>query len=372
MERVDNNKLKVKSFADVPYEPPEWLVEPYFPLKKITLLQGDPGSGKTAFMCKMAALVSTGGKLLDRQVKQGNVLMLSVEDDASTLRGRIEAGGGDISRCYFVDESYAVTFAHEGLQDAIRETDARLVIFDPIQNFFGAGLQMNQSNETRPILGYLAAVAQETNCSIVLVAHMAKSRDTKSQVLRSLGSADIPGAARSVLQIGRDPANTGRCVAAHVKSSNAAPGKSIGYTIGERGGVILGDYVGLTAGDLDAARTRTTHSVPYESEPLVVVVRKLMAENDNIALLSYESLNKIAGTSHDGKTWSADVKRLAREIYVHDKVTVYGGRKTESDYVLNGKTVKSCGKAVRGVSIRKAHQIDLDKLLGDDNDDERD
>ena len=369
---MDNpNKLIIKSFADVPYEPPQWLIEPYFPLNKVTLLQGDPGAGKTAFMCKMSALVSTGGKLIDKHAEHGNVLVLSVEDDASTLRGRIEAGGGDIEKCFCVDKAYAVTFLHEGLPDAIKETNARLVWFDPIQSFFGSGVQMNQSNETRPILGQLEAVAQETNCAIVLVAHMAKSRDMKSQVLRSLGSVDIPGAARSVIQIGRDPVNSGRCVAAHVKSSNSVIGRSISYTIGERGGVTLGDYVDLSADDLDAARTRVKQVATYEQEPLVIIVRKLMAENDSIDLFSYESLNKIARTSHEGQTWNAEVKRLAREIYVHDQITITCGvRKIENDYILNGELVKSCGKVVRGMSIRKAPKIDLDKLLGDDNDDE--
>ncbi|MDR1003195.1 MAG: AAA family ATPase [Oscillospiraceae bacterium] len=359
---ADEHKLIVKSFADVPYEPPEWLIEPYFPLNKVTLLQGDPGAGKTAFMCKMAALVSNGGKLLDKQVTQGNVLLLSVEDDSSTLRGRIEASGGDVSKCFLVEEAYAITFLHEGLQDAIKETNAKLVVFDPIQNFLGSDLQMNQSNQTRPILSYLAAVAQETNCAIVLVAHMAKAREGKSQVLRSLGSADIPGAARSVIQIGRDPANQGRCVAAHVKSSNAATGKSISYTIGERGGVLIGSYVDISAGDMDTSQTRTTNSVPYEAEKLVYIVRELMKENDNIERLSYETLNSIAGTTLDGRMWNAEVKRLSRELYIRDKIIVSAeDRKTESSFVWHGETIKSCGKSVRGLAVRKAPIIDLDK-----------
>jgi len=97
---VENeNKLKITCFADVPYEPPQWLCKPYFPIGKLTLVQGDPGCGKTAFMCKMAALTSTGGRLLDKPVAQGNVLILSVEDDEETLRGRLEASGGDVNKC---------------------------------------------------------------------------------------------------------------------------------------------------------------------------------------------------------------------------------------------------------------------------------
>ena len=125
------------------------------------MVQGDPGCGKTVFLCKMAALTSIGGKFLNNNFAQGNVLILSVEDDESTLRGRIEAFGGDLRKCFFVEEAYDVDFCHEGLQEAIHNTQAELVVFDPIQSFFGADINTNLSNQTRPILAYLAQVAKE-------------------------------------------------------------------------------------------------------------------------------------------------------------------------------------------------------------------
>lgn len=138
----------------------------------------------------------------------------------------------------FLEESYAVTFTHPDLQRVIEQVQPKLVVFDPIQSFFGADINTNLSNQTRPILAYLAQVANENECAIVLLAHMAKAKEGKSNVLRALGSVDIPGAARSVLQIGRNPSDNEQCVVAHVKSSNARKGESFTYTIGERGGVI--------------------------------------------------------------------------------------------------------------------------------------
>lgn len=217
------NSLKISCFADVAYEPPEWLCKPYFPIGKLTLIQGDPGCGKTAFICKVAALASKGGRFLDCDVTKGNVLILSVEDDSSTLRGRIEASGGDVSKCYFIEEAYDVTFCHEGLQEAIHQTQAKLVVFDPIQSFFGSEVNTNLSNQTRPILAYLAQIAKEEDCAVVLLAHMAKAKEGKSNVLRALGSVDIPGAARSVLQIGRNPSDNDQCVVAHVKNGHKLP-----------------------------------------------------------------------------------------------------------------------------------------------------
>lgn len=367
------NSLKISCFADVPYEPPKWLCKPYFPIGKLTLVQGDPGCGKTAFLCKMAALTSKGGQLLDSTVAQGNVLILSVEDDSSTLRGRIEASGGDVSKCYFIEEAYAVTFVHEGLQAAIQQTQAKLVVFDPIQSFFGAEINTNLSNQTRPILAYLAQVAKEESCAIVLLAHMAKAKEGKSNVLRALGSVDIPGAARSVLQIGRSPSDNNQVVVCHVKSSNARKGDSFTYSIGDRGGVTIGEYTQLTANDLDTASTRAASGIPYEDEPVVRIARQLMEENTFIGCIGYNTLTEIAerllGQSPyvNGKGWQSAFKRMQRELYTRDKISVgFDVKKAESDYTLLGERKEKGEKQVRGISLRKQSPIDLDALLGKD------
>ncbi|WP_308683432.1 AAA family ATPase [Stomatobaculum longum] len=364
-------KLKIKSFSDVQYEPPEWLCKPYFPIGKLTLVQGDPGCGKTAFLCKMAALTSKGGQLLDKSVAQGNVLILSVEDDESTLRGRIEASGGDITKCFFIEEAYDVTFFHEGLQDAIQQTQAKLVVFDPIQSFFGAEINTNLSNQTRPILAYLAQVAKENRCAIVLLAHMAKAKEGKSNVLRALGSVDIPGAARSVVQIGRSPSDNNQVVVCHIKSSNARMGDSFTYTIGDMGGVTIGEYTQLTANDLDTASARAASGIPYEDEPVVRIARQLMEENTSIDCIGYNTLTEISerllGQSpyNNGKGWVSAFKRMRKELFARDKISVgFDVKKAESDYVFLDERKEKGDKQIRGISLRKQSPIDLDALLG--------
>lgn len=373
----NENELKISCFADVPYQPPKWLCKPYFPIGKLTLVQGDPGCGKTAFLCKVAALTSIGGKFLDNDVAQGNVLILSVEDDTSTLRGRIEASGGDVHKCFTIEGAYDITFCHEGLQKAIQDTQAKLVVFDPIQSFFGADINTNMSNQTRPILAYLQNVAEENNCAIVLIAHMAKAKEGKSNVLRALGSVDIPGAARSVLQIGRNPADNNQCVVAHVKSSNARKGSSFTYTIGERGGVTIGAYTELTAYDLDTASARASNGLPYEEEPVVMIARQLMEENTSIGCIGYQALGEISerllGKSpyNTGRGWNAAFKRISRELFLRDKIIVECNVKTvESDYVVFGEHRGKGTIQLRGIALRKSIPIDLDALLGNEEEKE--
>lgn len=371
---MENEKLTISCFADVPYEPPKWLCKPYFPIGKLTLVQGDPGCGKTAFLCKVAALTSRGGRMLDNEVAQGNVLILSVEDDPSTLRGRIEASGGDMSKCFFIEEAYTMTFTHPELQAKIREAQAKLVVFDPIQSFFGQDVNTNLSNQTRPILAYLAQVAKEESCAIVLLAHMAKAKEGKSNVLRALGSVDIPGAARSVLQIGRNPSDKNQCVVCHVKSSNAKMGDSFTYVIGERGGVTIGEYTQLTANDLDTASARASSGIPYEDEPVVRIARQLMEENTVIECIGYSALDEIAermlGKSpySNGRAWNSAFKRVLRELFARDKISVgFDVKKAESECVIFGEHKEKGKKQIRGISLRKSAPIDLEALLGKDD-----
>lgn len=192
--------------CDVAYEPPHWTIAPYIQRGKGTLIQADAGIGKTAFACAIAAHVSTGRPLLELPVETpGNVLILSVEDDLPVLRGRIEASGGDLAKCHFLTNSAGLSFASPEVETAIRQTGVKLVIFDPLQAFIGAKVDMFRANETRPELAKLFEMCDRNDCACIIIAHMSKSAGDKSPVNRALGSADIPAAMRSILQIIQNP-----------------------------------------------------------------------------------------------------------------------------------------------------------------------
>ncbi len=172
-------KPQLLSASSIPYEPPRWLLAPYFQRGKGTLIQGDNGSGKTAFMCAIAAHISTGEPLLGLEVETpGNVLMISVEDDLPVLRGRIEANGGDLDRCFFLSNAAGLTFNSPEVEKAVKEISARLLVFDPIQAFMGAGVDMFRSNETRPELAKLFEMCERNDCACAIVAHTERAAGT--------------------------------------------------------------------------------------------------------------------------------------------------------------------------------------------------
>lgn len=327
---TDQTKPQLVRACDVPYEPPRWTIAPYIQRGKGTLIQADNGTSKTAFVCAIAAHVSTGRALLDIPVETpGNVLLLSVEDDLPVLRGRIEASGGDLSKCHFLTNAAGLSFNSPEVEEAVKQVQARLVIFDPLQAFMGANVDMFRANETRPELAKLFEMCDRNDCACIIIAHTAKNAGDKSPVNRALGSVDIPAAMRSVLQIIENPDNEYERIAVHVKCSNAPKGKSIAYTIGDRGGVQWIGFSPMTADDLTAVVKRKEKGIPYANEPLVQVFNQLITDRPGGGFWSYADLKSEGAKILGFPPFSdiADLRQkldngLAREIQEHDGLIV--------------------------------------------------
>lgn len=326
----DNLKPTLVRASDVPYEPPRWLIAPYFQKGKGTLIQADNGTGKTAFVCAVAAHVTTGRPILGLSVvTPGDVLILSVEDDLPVLRGRIEASGGDLTRCHFMTNAAGLSFNSPEVEAAIKQINAKLVIFDPLQAFMGAKVDMFRANETRPEFAKLFDMCGRNDCACIIIAHMGKSGGDKSPVNRALGSVDIPAAMRSVLQIIKNPDNEYERIAVHVKCSNAPKGRSITYTIGDRGGVQWIGFSTMTDEDLTTVVKRKEKGIPYENEPLVQVFNQLITDRPGGGFWSYADL-KSEGAKILGFPPYADLNDLrgrldnglARELQARDGLIV--------------------------------------------------
>ena len=63
MKKADD--LKYEYFSAIKQKKVDWLWYPYIPYGKITVMQGDPGEGKSTFMLNIAALISKGEAMPD-------------------------------------------------------------------------------------------------------------------------------------------------------------------------------------------------------------------------------------------------------------------------------------------------------------------
>ncbi len=237
--------VKIIRMSDVELTPVEWLWKPYLPFGKLSVLQGNPGEGKTYFAMHLAA-ACTNGKLLPNmeRMEPFNVIYQTAEDGlGDTVKPRLIEAGADLDRVLVIDDSEVqLTLSDERIERAIIENNARLVIIDPIQAYLGADVDMNRANEVRPIFMRLGQVAQRTGCAILLIGHLNKAAGMQS-LQRGLGSIDIAAAVRSVMFIGKLKHNPTMRILTHEKSSLAPPGASLAFSLGDEGGFRwVGEY----------------------------------------------------------------------------------------------------------------------------------
>ena len=241
----------------------DWLLYPFIPFGKVTIVQGDPGEGKTTMVLQIIAKLTKGEAVLPSgsdepaleaktvDLEPVNVIYQTAEDGlGDTIKPRLLSAGADCSRVMVIDDNdQALTMMDARLEEAIIRTKARLVVLDPIQGFLGAAVDMHRANEIRPLMKRVAVLAEKYHCAIILIGHMNKNSNGKSSY-RGLGSIDFQAAARSVLIVGRIKDEPEIRVVCHVKSSLAPEGKSIAFRLDKDTGFEwIGEY-DISADDL--------------------------------------------------------------------------------------------------------------------------
>ncbi len=238
--------LEYISAKDVKVRPVKWLWPFLIPKGKITLLQGDPGDGKSTFMLTVAAYMSRGEPLpftdYEDPPEPIKVMYQSTEDDYDdTIIPRFIQAGGNLDNFVFIDESKKhLTFEDPRLLKGIKETGTKLVVLDPLSSYFGEG-NINASNEVRPKFNALIQTARETDCSIVIVNHLNKMSGIGSKY-RVPGSIDVVGAVRSILLLARDSEDEDKRYLALLKSNLAPEMGSYILQLGNNGM----DFIGLS------------------------------------------------------------------------------------------------------------------------------
>ena len=252
--------LKLINMRDVEVESVSWLWYPFIPYGKVTIIQGDPGEGKTTLVLQIIARLTKGRSIIDKkELSPINVIYQTAEDGlADTIKPRLLSANADCSKVLVIDDKdIPLTMRDVRLEQAIVETNAKLVVLDPIQGFLGADVDMHRANEIRPIMKHISELAEKYKCAIVLIGHMNKCSVGKS-AYRGLGSIDFQAAARSVLIVGRIKDEPEIRVVCQTKSSLAPEAKAVAFRLSEENGFEwVGEY-DVSADDLLSGTAKGT------------------------------------------------------------------------------------------------------------------
>jgi hypothetical protein len=236
---VPNGRVTV-ALSDIQMRPIQWLWPLRVAYGKLTIIEGDPGTGKTTITLNIAARVSAGASMpLEPRVASNpaGVVMVCAEDDMhDTVIPRLLAAGADLTRVGSVllsrDEAkqlIPLTIPEDmaRLEQAIGEWQAKLMVIDPITAYMSGSINTANDAQVRRAMLPLGDLAQKTGCAIVLIRHLNKATDMKAKH-RGGGSIAFTGAARSVMVCDKHPEKD-TLVMARVKNNLAAVTPSLTY-----------------------------------------------------------------------------------------------------------------------------------------------
>ena len=299
-------------YKDIEQTSVEWLWFPYISFGKLTIIQGNPGEGKTYFAMMLTA-ACTNRKLFPNMedIEPFNVIYQTAEDGmGDTIKPRLVEAGADLSRVMVIDDSEEVLTLSDGrIEKAVRQNHVRLVIIDPVQAFIGADVDMNRANEVRPVFRKLGMIAEKTSCAIVLIGHLNKSSGTQS-TYRGLGSIDIMAAVRSLIFIGKVRKDPTTRVLIHEKSSLAPPGETMAFKLGDEEGFRWVGAYEISADELlDGKEGKATET---KLERGAKLIQELLVDKNEISIRELDDKAKEQGIS--GRTMRDVRSRMKNEL----------------------------------------------------------
>ena len=311
-EPPQEETVEIIRMSEVDTQTVEWLWKPYIPFGKVTIVQGNPGEGKTTFALRLAAACTTGGTLPGmKPLPPFQVIYQTAEDGlGDTVKPRLIEAAADLDRVLVIDEAKReLTLSDERIEKAITQNGARLIILDPIQAYMGEKTDMNRANEVRPVFRKLGMIAEKTGCAIVLIGHLNKSSGTQS-TYRGLGSIDIMAAVRSLIFIGKVRKDPTTRVLIHEKSSLAPPGETMAFKLGDEEGFRWVGAYEISADELlDGKEGKATET---KLERGAKLIRELLADKKEISIRELDEKAKEQGIS--GRTMCDVRSRMKNEL----------------------------------------------------------
>ena len=213
-EPVEQKKYTVKTADKLDNTPVEWLIDKWIPMRGITLLFGDGGTGKSYLWGSLVSALSKGLRTIlssKSSNEEKRILCLSGEDAECILRARLEKLNAKLTNVYVIaqdSEQPDITFKNGELDKIVEDVKPGILILDPLQSFIGADVDMARRNSIRPAMKPLLDLSAKYNMPVVIVCHSNKRESAENGRDKLADSADLWDIARSVIMVGFSEGDT--------------------------------------------------------------------------------------------------------------------------------------------------------------------
>lgn len=258
----EKNRFLLKSIAEVQEEELDWIWYPYLAKSELTILEGDPGLGKSYLAQMIGGCIVDGRsppvvKPMGKKPIQGRVAYFDIENSAgSVTKRRLIDNKVKNMKDYFQEEvpfSIDDEDALDEIYEALEAFNPTLVVFDTLNTYIGKA-DTHKSSEVQQAFAHFRQIAKDFNCSVLVLRHLTKSKGGDKAIYRGQGSIAFTGLARVVMTVGQMPEDPNVRVMAVTKINVTKAPKAICFTIDElpndRSRFVWGDFVDLTSDDI--------------------------------------------------------------------------------------------------------------------------
>lgn len=299
------SSLKISNYGSVKSRRIEWLWKPYIALGKITILQGDPGDGKSTLALLLASIISSNNNEYGIEglvIKEASkVIYQSAEDSPEdTIKPKLVRFNALTKNILFVENDDLINLKNSSIEELIIQTKCKLLILDPIQSFFKDGDSIYGMKNVREIMNNLVKIAKKTNCAFLLIGHLNKASNTKD-LYRGLGSIDFTAVARSILYLKRSEVDSKIRIMYQIKNSLSEEGCPVAYKLQNNGLKWLGKFDDEPLNDDILPKDKITEAKELimecvQNEDMVQVASiKELANDRNISLRTLNKAKKELG-----------------------------------------------------------------------------
>jgi len=300
--------LLFRSMAEVEEENLEWLYYPYLALGELTILEGDPGLGKSYLMQMIGGCIADGRALpcVKRcEPMKGCVVYFDLENSAGSVTKKRLVTNGVKSLDNFIqcEEPFSIDDDDfmEVVYDHLEKYRPLLVVFDTLNTYLGKS-DAFKGHEAQQAFVRFRELASRFHCAVVVLRHLTKS--TRERALyRGQGSISFAGLARVVMTVGTMPDDPDTRVMAVTKLNVAKLPRALTFTIEalpdtlrehDRSRFVWGEFVDLTSDDIVQVPPKANNAEREEAkeflsetlngEPVELSRLERMAEARSISL----------------------------------------------------------------------------------------
>lgn len=210
---VKPRKLRLTSAASIPLRRVRWLWDARIAAGTLSLLAGPEGLGKSTVAYWLASRITRGELPGEDHGKPRSVLVCATEDSwEHTIAPRLHAHGADLTRVFRMEVEVDGAVTAElilpadlaDVEEAAADTDASLLILDPLMSRLNAKLDAHRDGEVRLALEPLVRSCEKADIACLGLIHHNKSGSTNPLDL-VMASKAFTAVARSVHTVIRDP-----------------------------------------------------------------------------------------------------------------------------------------------------------------------